>query len=271
MKGVQQPAPHIYDVWEHTLQVLSALDAILAALAPGYDPERTGDLFTGLLVMRLGRYREQFARHLAASLNEDRSLRPLLFFAALYHDVAKPQCVVKDENGRIRFWGHDERGAALAAERARELHLSSDEVLRVDAVIRHHMRLHFHVSRRDGEGKDPSRRAIYRFFRDSGPAGVDICILSLADALGTYGTSLPQETWAKHLDVVRVLLEAWWEKPAESVKPAALVNGHDLIELLGLQPGPTVGRLLEAIREAQATGQVHDREQALALAKEILG
>ena len=267
LKGVEQSAPHIHDVWEHTLEVVSRLEMVLEALAPEYDPDKASNLTLGLAVLRLGRYRQQLAEHLAAPLVPDRSIRALLFLAALYHDVGKPATQHMDEKGRLRFFNHDELGAALASRRANALHLSNMEIERLKTIIRHHLRP-FLLAQLD---ELPARRAVYRFFRDSGPAGVDICILSLADALGTYGTSLPQETWAKHLDVVRVLLEAWWEKPAESVKPAALVNGHDLIELLGLQPGPTVGRLLEAIREAQATGQVHDREQALALAKEILG
>ncbi len=63
LKGVEQPAPHQYDVWEHTLSALGYLEATLADLTPGYDPEQTNDLFTGLLSLRLGRYREKFAAH----------------------------------------------------------------------------------------------------------------------------------------------------------------------------------------------------------------
>jgi len=117
LKGVEQPTPHVYDVWMHTLAVMSHLEGILAALAPDYDPESTGDLFTGLLVLRLGRYREQFATHFANPLNTDRSVRALLFFAALYHDVAKPDCKTIGDDGRIRFWEHDERGTEMAATR----------------------------------------------------------------------------------------------------------------------------------------------------------
>ena len=89
-------------------------------------------------------------------------------------------------------------------------------------IVRHHMRP-FLLGQMDGM---PTRRAIYRFFRDTGAAGVDICILSLADMLATYGPTLKQEDWAHHLDVVRCLLEAWWEHPQEQVAPPPLVNGQ---------------------------------------------
>src|SRR5215211_3997482 len=58
LKGVEQSPPHIYDVWEHTLNVLGHLENILAALAPGYSADDTNDLFTGLLTLRIGRFRE---------------------------------------------------------------------------------------------------------------------------------------------------------------------------------------------------------------------
>jgi hypothetical protein len=54
------------------------------------------------------------------------------------------------------------------------------------------------------------------------------------------------------------------------VAPPRLVTGDDLMEHLGLGPGPTIGRLLERVREAQAEGKVSTREEALALARRAL-
>lgn len=270
LKGVEQPTPHVYEVWAHTLAGLNYLDEILAALAPNYDPESTGDLFTGLLVLRLGRYREQFAAHFANQLNTDRSLRSLLFFAALYHDVAKPACKAVGDDGRIRFWGHDEQGAEMAARRANALHLSNDEIQRLRLIIRHHMRVHFHSTRMETEHKTPSRKAIYRFFRDAGEASVDLVLLALADTRATRGHTLTQETWTATLDICRIFLENYWEKPAETVSPPRLLNGNEVMAEFLLESGPHVGEILEAIREAQATGKVGTREEALAFAHEWL-
>lgn len=268
LKGVEQPTPHVYDVWTHTLAVMSHLEDILAALAPGYDPESTGDLLTGLLVLRLGRYREQFAAHFANPLNADRSVRALLFFAALYHDIAKPACKTTGDDGHIRFWEHDERGAEMAAERANALHLSNDEIQRLRLIVLHHMRIHFHSNRMESEHKTPSRKAIYRFFRAAGEAGVDLVLLALADTRATRGHTLTQETWTATLDICRIFLENYWEKPAETVAPPRLLDGNEVMSAFDLRPGPRVGELLEAIREAQATGKVSTREDALAYARD---
>jgi hypothetical protein len=109
----------------------------------------------------------------------------------------------------------------------------------------------------------PSRRSIYRYFRATSAAGIDIALLSLADTLAVYGATLPRETWIRQVDVIHDLMEAWWNHPTESVAPPALLDGNDLIDIFGLSPGPVIGQLLEALRESQAAGQVDNRSQAV--------
>ncbi|MBI5824248.1 MAG: CCA tRNA nucleotidyltransferase [Chloroflexi bacterium] len=270
MKGVEQSPPHIHDVWTHTLAVLDHLDHIISGLRVGYDAEKTNDMFTGLLGLRLGRFREQIAKHFADSLNVDRSHRSLLFFAALYHDVCKPETKTLDESGRIRFFDHDMQGAEVAAERARSFNLSNDEVERIHAIVKYHMRIHFFGGRLLTDKQTPSRKAIYRFFRDSGKAGIDLILLALADLRGTSANELTLETWTAYLDIARILLENYWERPEEVVAPPSLLNGRDLITELNLKPGSIIGQLLEAIRENQASGKIENREQAMSFAREEL-
>jgi poly(A) polymerase/tRNA nucleotidyltransferase (CCA-adding enzyme) len=54
------------------------------------------------------------------------------------------------------------------------------------------------------------------------------------------------------------------------VTQAPLVNGRDLLSGFGLQPGPQVGILLEAVREAQAVGEIRTRDEAMALVSKLL-
>jgi tRNA nucleotidyltransferase/poly(A) polymerase len=268
MKGVAQSPPHIYDVWEHTLAALRELEAVLGFIGTQeHNAEAAASLPLGLASVWLGRYRREIHAHLQTELVADRHWRGLLFLAMLYHDAGKPAARSVEADGRIRFIGHEEGSAALAAARARALKLSNDEIGQLEAAVRHHMRLHQLVQ----AGGLPSRRATYRFFRDTREAGVDICLLTLADVLATYGTLVPQELWKQYLDLDRHLLENWWERPAETVRPPALVSGHDLIERFGLSPGRKIGELLEAVREAQAAGEVETREDALGLVAALLG
>ncbi len=270
MKGVEQSEPHMYEVWTHTLSVLDYLDQVISALRVGYDAEKTNDMFTGLLTLRLGRYREQIAKHFAEPLNIDRSMRSLLFFAALYHDVSKPETKTVEESGRIRFFDHDVKGVEVVSERARAFNLSNNEIERLCNIIKHHMRIHFFADRVEKEKQTPSRKAIYRFFRDSGEAGVDLVLLALADVRATRVHALTMDTWNAYLDVARILLENYWERPQDIVAPPRLLDGNELMRELNLKPGHMVGQLLEFIRENQAAGKIENREQALVFAREEL-
>lgn len=267
LKGVHQSEPHVYEVWPHTLAVLDYLGQVISALRVGYNAEQTNDMFTGLLTLRLGRYREQFAAHFARSLNMDRPMRSILFFAALYHDVCKPRTAMVEESGRIRFFDHDMQGAEVAARRAKFFNLSNEEVERVRIIIKNHMRMHFFADRISKQNQPPSRKAIYRFFRDSGEAGVDLILLGLADVRGTYAHSLTVDTWNAYLEVARILLENYWERPQEVVSPPRLLDGNDLMKELDLKAGPLIGRLLEAVRENQAAGKINDRAEAIEFAR----
>lgn len=267
LKGVEQSAPHIHDAWNHTLSVVQRLDEILHALGAHFNPDADANqLIIGLAVLRLGRYRDRIDEHLQNSLTPDRQLRSLLFLAALYHDIAKPQSRQVEERGRTRFFHHEELGTEVVGARAHALALSNAEIHRLRTIVRHHMRPLL-LAQND---QMPTRRAIYRFFRDTASAGVDVCLLSLADFLGTHASPAPQDAWAHHLDVIRSLLEAWFENLSTRVDPPMLIDGHDLIEIFDLLPGAQIGEILDLVHEAQAIGQIFSREDALDLVRSYL-
>jgi len=65
-----------------------------------------------------------------------------------------------------------------------------------------------------------------------------------------------------------ILAQRFQEKSV--VVPPKLIDGHDLINIFGVSPGPGIGKLLEAVREAQASGELTTREEALAYIREHL-
>jgi hypothetical protein len=63
----------------------------------------------------------------------------------------------------------------------------------------------------------------------------------------------------------------WQRFQEESIAcPPKLVDGHDLIDIFGMSPGPEIGEILEAVREAQASGEVTSREGALSFIERLL-
>lgn len=262
LRGILPSPPHHEDVWDHTLSVTRSLNQVVETLAQSFNPDQS-NWSTGLISLHLGRFRQQLAEHLASPINPGRSHRALLLLAALYHDAGKPQTLVQDSQGRIRFFGHEQVGAQMMQGRGEELRLNNEEIERLTTIVKNHMRPLL-MAQAD---TPPSRRAIYHFFKDCGTGGIDCSLLSLADTMATYGPALPQELWIRQLAVVRNLLEAWWEKPTQMVTPSPLLNGDQLIEAFQLQPGSRLGQLLADLREAQAAGEISDKETALEFAR----
>ena len=114
----------------------------------------------------------------------------------------------------------------------------------------------------------PTSRAIYRYFRDVGDAGIDTLYLSLADHLATRGTNLLIPQWEYHTNLVAYVLKEHLKQ--KKTAPLKLIDGNDLIDVFGMKPGAKMGELLESIREAQATGELTTREEALDYVKKYL-
>ncbi len=278
LEGVVQSYPHRLDVWRHTLVVVDVLAHLLTTLAggstragrtaPGLSRAESRDLVPagawGDLARTLGQFAVEIDRHLRAQVSVCCDRAVILKLAALFHDVGKPQTGSEDDEGRIRFFNHEIVGARIAAARLRKLRFSRDEIKRVRRIVREHLRP-AHLAR----AEKFTRRAIYRYFRDTEDAGVDIVLLGLADHLATWGPHLREERWTRRLEVAELLLHHYFERREETVTPRLPVDGHDLMRELDLEPGPRVGRILDLLREAMAVGEIETREEALALARKI--
>lgn len=247
-RGMDQPPPHTLDVYAHTLEALAKLERLWPwSSAP--DEQWASNFWR----RPLGRYRQPLTRYLEERLTFAFSRRMLLKLALLFHDVGKPGTRSVDERGRVHFYRHERLGADLAAERLRALRVPERAVRWVECVVRHHMRP-FHLSR---AGRRPSRRALYRYFRDTGDAAPAIALHSVADHLAKGGAHAVE-------DLRRVAHHIWeaYFRPDESlVNPRPLLDGHAL-QRLGIPPGPELGRLLERLKEAQAVGTVRTVEEA---------
>jgi hypothetical protein len=96
-----------------------------------------------------------------------------------------------------------------------------------------------------------------------------VTVLTAADRLATRGGRTRREAIEDHMELVRELAAealAWRADP-----PRPPLTGEDLMEELGLQPGPEIGRLLEELRAAAFAGEIRARDDALALARARLG
>jgi poly(A) polymerase len=247
-KGVEQPKEHFWNVFTHSLETVAAVDFLL----------RQGNLvYAGEEVLSVAPWSTELVQHFASEVSHGSTRGVLLKLAALLHDVAKPQTRTIEADGRMRFLGHAQDGAAMVVNILGRLRFSTREVKLVETMVRHHLR----PMQMSQEGL-PSRRAIYRYFRDTAEAGIDTLILSLADHLATRGPQLELVQWREHSQLVEYVINQYFQEE-KLVKPPKLVDGHDLINIFGISPGPRMGELIEALCEAQATGELTTRGEAL--------
>ena len=259
-RGCQQPKEHYWDVLEHSIETVVVLDCILA-------PEPVG----GACARRRATL-AQYWPDLSATmlrwdeiLGEGRSRRAVLKLIGLLHDVSKPETRSVQPDGRTRFFGHAERGAVTAAEVFRRLRFSAREVKLAELLIREHLR----PGQLAAPGETPTLRALYRFFRELGDEVPDLLALNLADGAAAAGPRQTAAQWQAHVAYTGWILRQRTERES-LVKPKRLVTGHDLMAELGMDPGPELGRVLDALAEAEAAGELVTREDALEHARTIV-
>jgi poly(A) polymerase len=259
LKGAQQSPPHVFDVWQHTLITLFYLDDLFDSIL-SCKAELVWNKDAGPLPIHpLLAFQADLSAHFQKEISPGRTRRALLLFSALLHDFGKPGRMTRAESGRIRFLGHEQLGSEMAEQLALQWVLSNEEVNYIKQVVGSHMRIHALTSL----GQVPERRILHRFFRDNQENGVDICILTLADSLATYGGQVPAALWTLQLDICSKLLETWFEKKEEVVYPPKLLSGNEIMKILHLEPGPVVGKAVLALQEAQGAGEVLTVEDAL--------
>jgi poly(A) polymerase len=247
LRGVEQNPYHHLDVRGHTLEVLERLIAIQEDLESVVD--ESADPLAELL-----------AEPLADGFTRGGALR----FAALLHDVGKPETRTVGEGGKVLFIGHDRAGARIARECCGRLRASRRLGDYLANLTVNHLRLGFLVHERP-----LSRRHVYEYLRATDPDSSDVTLLTVADRLATQGERTRQEAIDAHLELAAELIDealAW----RSAGPPRSPIRGDDLAGELGIAEGPELGRLLTEVEAGVFVGTVAGREDAIALARGLI-
>jgi len=249
LRGVEQSVYHHRDVYDHTLEVLDA--TVLLAR----DPAAAGLPLHGSPLAAL------LAEPLADGLTRGEAMR----FAALLHDIAKPQTRRERADGRgAGFPGHHEEGAVTARALLRRLRAAERLIDHVVALTLHHLRLGFLVRERPLD-----LRKVHRYLTATAPVAADVTAFTVADRLATRGRNAAAAIAAHAETADEMLGFAFAERAAG--RRAPLVRGDELVAALGVAPGPQLGELLAQLEEDRFAGDVLTREGAIARARDLLG
>lgn len=170
--------------------------------------------------------------HLLLSLEHCPSYDPIVRLATLLHDIGKPATFQKTDEGVITFYNHEIISASIARHIADRLHLSKNEREKIVTLVRFHQ---FTVDERQTDS------AIRRFIRNIGKEHIDdMLALRTGDRLGggARETSWRLELFKKRIEDV--------QKQPFTVADLK-VDGHDVMKIFGITPGPMVGRILEIL------------------------
>jgi len=254
-KGVEQPTVHFWDVFEHSLQTVAAVEFLLRES----DWEYSNDA-----MLTTAPWSDAIGRHLSREVSSGSNHKVLLKLGGLFHDIAKPMTKSIDDTGRARFLGHTKQGAAMTVDILERLRFSNREIRLVESLVYHHLR-----PAQMANEELPTQRAIYRYFRDTGEAGIDILFLALADYLASRGPLASMEEWRKHCQLINYIL-AEHDKQQAKILPVGLIDGHNIMDTFDLAPGPLIGKLLAMVNEAHASGELSTRKEALAMVQREL-
>ena len=257
--GIPASAPHILPLIDHTIASVSYYALLLDRIRTG---EKEGDSpwWLSYAVDHLADFSSEVSAFFAEEITLGRSKKALALLGTLLHDIGKPGTMSTGEDNQRHYYGHAQEGASLARGAARRLQLSNTEAAWVETMVRHQMDLLPLVNK----NQPLSRRAIYRFFQNTAEVGVALGLLTLADALATYGETITPEKWTLAVQAARTVFSSWWESQESVVSPKLLLDGNDLQSEFGLEPGQHIGQLLEALKEAQAVGTVSNLDEAKA-------
>ena len=247
-REVLQPKEHYWDVFRHNIETVGAMEGLLDRT---WDPPWVLDEVA---------WDHNLERHFSEVVTDGHTRATLCKLAGLLHDVAKPATKTVESSGRIRFFGHQTQGAAIARSAMQRLRLSRRGVQMVETMVE----LHLRPGQMSQGVETPTSRAVYRYFRRAGDVALDTLYLNMADYIAARGPYLERDEWSGYAGMVRHILITGTEQRQTAANPG-LLDGRDVMNALGIGPGPQVGQLLDMVKEARTTGEITTHEAALKL------
>ncbi len=247
LKGLDQGEFHHLDAWKHSLETLAELEKLLTVL--------DRKIF------------KKYARSTHIYLNEKitatRSRLWLLKLACILHDIGKPATRFTGPDGKMHFYSHEKEGADIIKNIGRRMKLSAKEIGVLRSLIRYHLRAGQIVN------TVPSKRAKFRFFRDTGENAVLILLLTIADRKAMQGVLSRKKSFVFLEDEIFNMIISLFKNITQEKRKPRLLNGDEIMNLLNIRPSPVVGKLLKEVEEAQALDIINNKKEAMRLVKDI--
>lgn len=182
-----------------------------------------------------------------------------LKLAGFLHDIGKPSCwTIEEDTGRHRFIQHDSIGADLCIPILKQLKFSKKQIEYIKTLIKYHIYPSSLVS-----AQDVQEKAFLKFYRKMDGYVIDVIILSMADRLSARGVKVTDDIVNKNISNLTKLLNDYLEK-YKNLKPLPkLLNGKEIMNILNIKQSPKLGEVINELKEAQISGNVNTKEEAI--------
>jgi poly(A) polymerase len=176
--------------------------------------------------------------------------------AALLHDIGKPKTrrILPGPGGRVAFHHHEVVGAAMAKERLTALRFPAAVVADVSKLVEMHLRFHGYG---EGEWTDS---AVRRYVRDAGHLLTRLHVLTRADCT-TRNKAKAQRLERAYDDLEKRIAALSVQEELDKLRPD--LNGNEIMEILGVPPGPIVGQASRYLLELRVEHGPLGRERAV--------
>jgi len=179
----------------------------------------------------------------------------VLRLAALLHDIGKPRTRSRLPGGRVAFYHHETVGAKMARKRLSQLRYSKDVVADVSRLVELHLRFHGY-----GEG-DWTDSAVRRYVTDAGPLLTRLHALTRADCT-TRNRAKALRLSAAYDGLETRIAELAAREELNQIRPD--IDGNEIMAILGIPPGPVVGRAWAYLKELRMERGPLDHDTAVA-------
>ena len=241
LRSCRQNDYHHTHVWGHSLETLQAFESLIAQMDT-----------------LLATTNDQVSKYLCQNDN-----MAMIKMACLFHDVAKPLTLKQDpETRHISFHRHDKLGKNEIEKICDRLRLSKKNAAFVCTLVEEHLHI------RDLLLPNTRYHTLLKSCRKLGETIIAVALLSIADKQATRGVKSQESDRMAYQEKVIQFIESYYNDIQPVICTKNLITGKHLMEI-GIQPGPTMGKILQMLRWAQDQGKISTPEQALALAKEF--
>lgn len=259
LKSLDKNPVRTMDLWDESGAFETTMPEMLELKGCEQSPDwhSEGDVWTHtrLLLEKLGS--DEFRRVFG---EEKPSVEVAL--AGMLHDIGKPKTrkASLDGTGHVSFYGHDEVGSRMAGRISRRLKIHAVPGLGIPTenvawLVANHMFMHT-VKPNEARPSTLAKRLL-----DPNRPGRELMMLTWADAAASIQPNGHGDT-SQEEEYVRVIEKLGRTFTRGEIRPKALLDGDQVMQITGLKPGQKVGEALDCLLDAQAEGLIHDAAEA---------